>query len=183
MSAFDKGLGVVEEALRSDGGPSRFGKITAKVKKLKPGEYDPNTPYEPIAEGDDLGEQFARMHLFALGVNDAAFPYRGDHQNSNTFASAALKAGGLPPATAIAHDPTGPVGELLEYFAPGLNEPLGPRMGSDSGDDRSEGRGVSTTASPSPQIDQPDLRVPPRLNDGIPNFYSQDPAWLLQIRR
>ena len=96
LNTSDKGLGVIEQAFRSDDGPSRFGKIAAKVQKLERGQYDPNTPYEPVAEGHDLGEQFARMHLFALGLNDAGFPYRGDHQNSNTFASAALKAAGLP---------------------------------------------------------------------------------------
>src|SRR3981081_4219232 len=68
--------------------------------------------------------RLARMQLFAHGVNRAGFAYRGDHQNSNSFASAALQAGELPLATGVAHDPTAPPGELLDFFAPGLNEPL-----------------------------------------------------------
>ncbi len=71
------------------------------------------------------------MRLFAHPLNGAGFAYRGDRQNSNSFAGAALQAGELPRATGVAHDPAGPPGELLEYFAPGLNEPLrapiGPR--------------------------------------------------------
>lgn len=62
---------------------------------------------------------------------DLRYLYRGTRQNSNSFAGAALQAGKLPPATGVACDPVGPPGELLEFFAPGSNEPLrapiGPR--------------------------------------------------------
>jgi hypothetical protein len=72
------------------------------------------------------------MQLYAAGVNSAGFAYRGDHQNSNTFASGALQAGDLPAATGVAHDPAGPAGELLEFFAPGLNELLRAPIGQTS---------------------------------------------------
>lgn len=130
MTASDKVDGVAKELFRKDGGPSRFGRIDAHVLDRKPGQV-PNDPYEVIAEGDDLSANLARMRLFAHAVNGAGFAYRGDRQNSNTFAGAALQAGELPPATGMAHDPAGSPGELLEFFAPGLNEPLrapiGPR--------------------------------------------------------
>ncbi|MDX6709474.1 MAG: hypothetical protein QOH96_490, partial [Blastocatellia bacterium] len=71
-----------------------------------------------------LSANLARMQLFAQGVNRAGFAYRGQRQNSNSFASAALQAGELRPATGVAHDPAGRPGELSEFFAPGLNEPL-----------------------------------------------------------
>jgi hypothetical protein len=123
LSASDKATGVIEEALRNDDGPSRFGRINATVGKPEASD-DRDAPYETIAEGEDLSQNFARMQLFAHGFNRAGFAYRGDHQNSNTFAGAALRAGELPPATGVAHDPAGPPGELLDFFAPGLNEPL-----------------------------------------------------------
>jgi hypothetical protein len=130
LSASDKAIGVVEEASRRDDGPSRFGRIDAHVREHKT-SHDSNAPYEIIAEGDDLSANLARMRLFAHAVNGAGFAYRGDRQNSNSFAGAALRAGELPPATGVAHDPVGPPGELQEFFAPGLNEPLrapiGPR--------------------------------------------------------
>lgn len=116
LSASDKAIGVIEEAFRNDDGPSRFGRINATVNKTK-ASNDPNAPYENIAEGEDLSENFARMQLFAHGFNRAGFAYRGDHQNSNTFAGAAFRAGELPPATGVAHDPAGPPGELLDFFA------------------------------------------------------------------
>jgi hypothetical protein len=131
LTAPEKAIGVVEEAFRKGGGPSRFGNIRADVRDRKASHVtteasdDPNAPYETIAEGDDLSENFARMQLYASGFNRAGFAYRGDRQNSNTFASGALLAGKLPSPTGVAHDPTGRPGELLEFFAPGLNEPLG----------------------------------------------------------
>jgi hypothetical protein len=132
---------------------------------LKPAEIDPNEPFETIAQGPDLGEQFTRMHLFELGVNDAALPYRGEHQNSNTFASGALRAAGLPDATGIAHDPTGPPGELLEFFAPGLNEPLDPwkDLGSSSTGSEKLVLPPSRSLVPPQQTDRPELRVPPPI--------------------
>jgi len=164
LSAAEKGLGVIEQSFRHEDGLSRFGKIAARVKHLEPSEIDPNEPFETIAEGPDLSEQFARMHLFARGVNDAALPYRGDHQNSNTFASGALKAAGLPNATGIAHDPAGPPGELLEFFAPGLNEPLSPwkSPGSTSPGSQQLPPLSSRTLAPQ-QVDRPELRVPPPI--------------------
>jgi hypothetical protein len=131
LSALDKATGVIEEAFRNDDGPSRFGRINATVNEMEASD-DPNVPYENIAEGEDLSENFARMQLFAHGFNRAGFAYRGDHQNSNTFAGAALRAGELPPATGVAHDPAGPPGELLEFFAPGSNEPLRAPIGQHS---------------------------------------------------
>ena len=130
MTVSEKLDGVAQEVFRKDDDPSRFGRIDAHVLDRKPGEV-PGAPYEVIAEGDDLSANLARMRLFAHAVNGAGFAYRGDRQNSNSFAGAALRAGELPPATGVAHDPAGPPGELLEFFAPGLNEPLrapiGPR--------------------------------------------------------
>jgi len=161
MDASDKGSGVIEEALRNSNSPSRFGRIVASVDRWDPRKHDPGAPYEPIDEGEDLSEPYARMHLFAKGLNDAGFAYRGDHQNSNTFASAALKAAGLPPATGVAYDPTGPRGELLEYFAPGLNEPLRRPIGLSGGvglPRPSDGQ----TAAPAP-TDRPELRIPPPI--------------------
>lgn len=130
LSAAEKVDGVAKEVFRKDDGPSHFGRIDAHVRDRKPGEV-PNAPYEVIAEGDDLSANLARMQLFAHAVNGAGFAYRGVRQNSNSFAGAALQAGKLPPATGVAQDPAGPPGERLEFFAPGLNEPLrapiGPR--------------------------------------------------------
>jgi hypothetical protein len=123
LSASDKAIGVVEEVFRKNDGPSRFGRIDAYVRERKAG-HDSDAPYEIIAEGDDLSANLARMRLFAHAVNGAGFAYRGDRQNSNSFAGAALQAGELPSATGVAYDPAGPSGELLEFFAPGLNEPL-----------------------------------------------------------
>jgi hypothetical protein len=100
------------------------------------------------------------MHLFALGVNDANLPYRGDHQNSNTFASGALKAADLPAPTGIAHDPRGPAGELLEFFPPGLNEPLNPWRDPRSS---SPAKVLPPTGSPPQQADRPELRTPPPI--------------------
>jgi hypothetical protein len=91
LSASDKAIGVVEEAFRKGDGLSRFGKIAPDVQ-VKASD-DSNAPYETIAEGDDLSPNLARMQLFAHGVNQAGFAYRGDHQNSNSFASAVLQAG------------------------------------------------------------------------------------------
>jgi hypothetical protein len=125
LGASDKATGVVEETFRKDDGPSRFGRIDAHVQEQKSSyDPDPNASYEILAEGDDLSANLARMQLFAQGVNRAGFAYRGQRQNSNSFASAALQAGELPPATGVAHDPAGPPGELSQFFAPGLNEPL-----------------------------------------------------------
>ena len=130
MSAAEKVDGVAKEVFRKDDGPSNFGRIDAHVLDRNPGEV-PHAPYEEIAEGDDLSVNLARMRLFAHAVNGAGFAYRGDRQNSNSFASAALQAGELRPPTGVAQDPAGRPGELLEFFAPGLNEPLrvpiGPR--------------------------------------------------------
>jgi hypothetical protein len=64
LSAAEKALGVIEQAFRRGDGLSRFGKINARVKQLKPAEIDTNEPFETIAEEPDLSEQFARMHLF-----------------------------------------------------------------------------------------------------------------------
>jgi hypothetical protein len=134
MGSGDKAMGVIEEAFRDDDAPSRFGRI--KLIESKVPSDDPNAPYEIIAEGDDLSHHLARMQLFAHGFDRAGFAYRGDHQNSNSFASAALRAAELPPAAGVAHDPVGPPGELLVFFAPGLNEqlraPIGPRSSDDS---------------------------------------------------
>jgi hypothetical protein len=127
MSASDKAIGVVEEAFRKSDSPSRFGRIDAYVDQEP--SNDPNASHEIIAEGDDLSANLTRMQLFAQGVNRAGFAYRGQGQNSNSFASAALRAGELPPATGVAHDPAGPPGELGEFFAPGLNEPLNAPIG------------------------------------------------------
>jgi hypothetical protein len=109
--------GEFKEAIRTDNRPSNiFGTIRAHVRPATR-DHDPDTPYEIVAEGDDLAENLARMKLFAHGVNRAGFAYRGHHQNINSFASAALQAGNMPPAAGIASDPRGLPGELLEFFA------------------------------------------------------------------
>jgi hypothetical protein len=88
MGVSDKIDGVAKEMFRKDAGSSRFGRIDARVLEQKPGEV-PNAPYEVIAEGDDLSANLARMQLFVHGLNVAGFAYRGDRQNSNSFAAAA----------------------------------------------------------------------------------------------
>lgn len=124
----DKAAGVLEEAFRKGDGTTRLGRMNARVEDLTYGDYragtDPNPPYEIKAEGDDLNPYLKRMQSYARDVNASGFAYRGQHQNSNSFASGALRAGELPPATGVGRDPMGPPGELLEFFAPGLNEPL-----------------------------------------------------------
>ncbi|MES2192931.1 MAG: hypothetical protein V4517_00825 [Pseudomonadota bacterium] len=135
LSAREKVNSVTDEALRTDRSLSRFGRVRAIVRDgqaadpRKHPSSDPNAPYEVIAEGDDLSGQLARMKLFAHGVNRAGFAYRGHHQNSNTFAGGALQAGELPGPRRVARDPTGPPGELLEFFTPGLNQSWEPPVG------------------------------------------------------
>lgn len=133
-----KAHGVMEEALRTDHGPSRFGRVKATIRGNQardPRKFrsdDPDAPYEVIAEGDDLSGHLSRMQLYAHGVNRAGFAYRGHRQNSNTFAGWALRAGELPGPRGVARDPKGPAGELLEFFTPGLNEPWEPPIGPSS---------------------------------------------------
>jgi hypothetical protein len=141
-SLLDKIIGAVEEKFGGGNGSSRFGNIVARDRE--PNEEDKNLAYEPIAEGTDLSANWNRMQLFAHGVNRAGIAYRGDHQNSNSFASALLRAGELPPATGVAHDPAGPPGELLDFFVPGLNEPLRPFVGQRSSNEN--GKGVQHTS-------------------------------------
>jgi hypothetical protein len=135
LSVPAKVTSVIEEALRKDGGPSRFGRVQAIVRDGQAPDAnehpssDPNAPYEVIAEGDDLSGHLARMQLFAHGVKRAGFVYRGHRQNSNTFAGGVLQAGELPGPRGVARDPTGPAGELLDFFTPGLNEPWEPPIG------------------------------------------------------
>lgn len=136
-----------KEAFRTDRGPSLFGTISAKIWSTADGSQD--APYEIIAEGDDLSENLARMKLFAHGVNRAGLAYRGHHQNSNGFASGALLAGNLPPATGVAYDPRGTAGELIEYFAPGLNQPLQPAIGSSAEPASGANPGYSRSQIPS----------------------------------
>ena len=140
----DKIIGAVEEKFGGGNGSSRFGNIVALDRE--PRNEDKNLAYEPIAEGADLSANWTKMQLFAHGVNRAGIAYRGDHQNSNSFASSLLRAGELPPATGVAHDPVGPPGELLDFFAPGLNEPLRPSVGQRSSNENS--KGVQYTSVP-----------------------------------
>jgi len=143
LSPPEKIIGVIEEAIREGDEPSRFGSIQAKICERRADELTeaasdhPNAPYEVIAEANDLSENVARMQLYALGFNRAGFAYRGDRQNSNTFAGAALSAGKLPAATGVAHDPIARPGELSEFFVPGLNEPLRTPIGRRSSDEPS----------------------------------------------
>ncbi|MBR1212581.1 hypothetical protein [Bradyrhizobium sp. JYMT SZCCT0180] len=150
LSGLEKAGNVIGEIFRTGSAPSSFGRMNAMVRDLnvfdkqKRESDDPNAPYEVIAEGDDLSGHLARMRLFADGVNRAGIAYRGQHQNSNSFAAAVLRAGELPPATGVARDPLGPAGELLDYFTPGLNEPFEAPIGPRSADppvDVSEGKG------------------------------------------
>lgn len=173
LSTPAKATGVVEEALRQDHGPSRFGRIQAEVRDgnaRDAREYasdDPNAPYEILAEGDDLSSHLARMQLYAHGFHRAGFVYRGHHQNSNTFAGWALQAGGLPAPRGVAHDPVGPGGELLEFFTPGLNEPLGPPIGLPASDGpnvvRDINRGGSKNQGSSSATGSDDRLAPPML--------------------
>jgi len=176
LSTPEKALGVVEEAFRTGNVPSRFGRIDAQMRNRgvtdgrDEASDDPNAPYEVIAEGDDLSDHLARIQLFARGFNRAGFVYRGHHQNSNSFAAAALRAGNLPPATGVARDPTGPAGELLEFFAPGLNEPMEPPMGRSPGNNRTtatQGKG-SITGGSFPTDGPGDGIVPPTFEPEQP---------------
>jgi hypothetical protein len=97
LSAFEKAVGTIEEMFREDSGPSRFGKIVAGERP--PDEVERTYAYENISEGADLSSNWAKMQLFVSGFNSVGFIYRGEHQNSNTFAGAALEAGELPGAT------------------------------------------------------------------------------------
>lgn len=132
----EKVLGLLGEALRTGNDVTRLGRMNARVTDListgLQNGTDPNPPYEVIAEGEDLSPHLDRMQLYAHGVNRAGIAYRGDRQNSNSFASGALRAGELPPATGVGQDPFGPAGELLEFFVPGLNEPLASPVGRGS---------------------------------------------------
>ena len=112
-----KAIGAIEEALRNDDGPSRFGRINATVREVEASD-GLDDPYETIAEGGDLSENFARMQIYAHGFNRAGFAYRGGHQNSNTFAGAALRAGKLPPATGIAMIQRGPRVSYWSFLRP-----------------------------------------------------------------
>jgi hypothetical protein len=149
LSGLEKAGNVIGEMFRTGSAPSSFGRMNAMVRDLnvfdkqKRESDDPNAPYEIIAEGDDLSGHLARMQRYAHDINRAGFAYRGQRQNSNTFAAAVLQAGELPPATGIAHDPTGPTGELLDFFTPGLNEPFEVPIGPRSADPPvvSEGKG------------------------------------------
>lgn len=158
----DKAIGVMEEATRSHRGLTRLGRMDAQVTDVmadKPKkEFDPNSPYEDIAEGDDLSSHFARMQLYAHGVNRVGIAYRGSHQNSNSFASGALKAGGLRGATGVGRDPLGPAGELLEFFAPGLNDPLKSPVGGGAGSVTS--REFGETAGPADNRGYQSSRAP-----------------------
>src|SRR5262245_52717954 len=62
LSTFEKGLGVVEELMRDDNGPSRFGLIVGRIRDPIPGEED--YPREIIAEADDLSGNFNKMAQF-----------------------------------------------------------------------------------------------------------------------
>jgi hypothetical protein len=140
----DKIIGAVEEKFGGGNGSSRFGNIVARDRE--PRNEDKNLAYEPIADGADLSANWNKMQLFAHGVNRAGIAYRGEHQNSNSFACALLRAGELPPATGVAHDPVGLPGELLDFFVPGLNEPLRPSVGQRSSNEN--GSGVQYTSVP-----------------------------------
>ncbi|MBR1194914.1 hypothetical protein JQ574_02605 [Bradyrhizobium sp. AUGA SZCCT0158] len=128
---------------------------------------DPSAPYEIIAEGDDLSGHLARMQIFAHGVNRAGIAYRGQHQNSNSFAASALRAGELPPATGVARDPLGPAGELLDFFTPGLNEPFEAPIGPCSAPvDVSEGKGNILGGRPIRYLERMIADEPPRERFG-----------------
>jgi hypothetical protein len=146
----EKAGNVIEEIFRTGSVPSSFGRMNAMVRDLnvfdrqKRESDDPNAPYEVIAEGDDLSGHLARMQRFAHDVNREGIAYRGQGQNSNSFAASALRAGELPPATGVGYDPLGRAGELLEFFTPGLNQPFEAPIGPRSAHlavDVSEGKG------------------------------------------
>lgn len=167
MSVPAKAVGVIEEALRTDDVPSRFGRVKAIVRNGQApdaGDYpssDRNAPYEVVAEGDDLSDHLARMRLYAHGVNRAGFAYRGHRQNSNTFAGWVLRAGELPGPRGVARDPAGPAGERLEFFTPGLNEPWEPPIGPATSDQPNAGRDFNRKLFPA--SDSGDRLAPPVL--------------------
>jgi hypothetical protein len=72
LSPLDNVFGVIEENLRQGDGASRFGKIQATVRKANQDD-DTSAPYEIIAEGADLGPSFAKMQLFASGLQYGGF--------------------------------------------------------------------------------------------------------------
>jgi hypothetical protein len=118
LSGLEKAENVIREMFRTGSAPSSFGRMNAMVRdrnafdRQKEESDDPNAPYEIIAEGDDLSGHLAQMQRYAHEVNRAGFAYRGQGQNSNSFAAAALRTGELPPATGAGYDPLGPAGEL-----------------------------------------------------------------------
>jgi hypothetical protein len=120
-------IAELEEYFRTDNGPSAFGNIVARA--------DPNallakptTPYEVIAVGADLTSNWSNMEQYVTTFNNAGYAYRGVGQNSNTFASAALAAGNLPPATGVAVDPS--TGAVVVHWTPSLNQPLNESIGN-----------------------------------------------------
>jgi hypothetical protein len=112
---------TTEEYFRTDNGPSAFGNIVAHVDPNAP-LAKPTTPYEVIAVGADLTSNWSNMEQYVTPFNNAGYAYRGVGQNSNTFASAALAAGNLRPATGVAVDPT--IGGVVVHWTPGLKPTL-----------------------------------------------------------
>jgi len=119
MSFGDKVNGTVEEFLVPDFGPSRFGHIQGTANLAAP-LSKPDSPYETVAIGPDLSSNWSSMLQFVTTFNDAGYSYQGIHQNSNTFVSAALAAGGVSAAHGVATDPL--IGTTVIYAVPGLNE-------------------------------------------------------------
>lgn len=109
-----------------DKGLSRFGFLDVGT------DYDavrvrPTYPYEVVGVGDDLSSNWARMLDFKNEVNAKGHVYRARTQNSNTFANAALAAGGMSPARGLAIDPI--TGSPVLRISPALRETLLPPIG------------------------------------------------------
>jgi hypothetical protein len=121
-----KVIGTIE-GLGERTGPSVFKNIRGEIRD---GESpDKKLPYQIIAEDNDLSRNWQKILNYVDEFNTKGYAYRGAHQNSNTFASAALRAGELPEATGIGTDPNDQPGNLWEYMPPGLNEELDPPVG------------------------------------------------------
>jgi hypothetical protein len=122
-----KVIGTIE-GLRQRSGTTVFGNIQTKIRNGV--SADKNLPYQIIAEDHDLSGNWQKILDYTGEFTRKGYAYRGEHQNSNTFASAALRAGGLPAATGIGTDPNDKPGNRWEYLPPGLNEELDPPIGT-----------------------------------------------------
>ncbi|MBV9064276.1 MAG: hypothetical protein JO004_00725 [Methylobacteriaceae bacterium] len=138
-----KAAAFVQEEALSDGASNRdspFGRLKAQVAQGN--GADVQEPYTPIAEDDDLSDQWDRMTRFGKDVNSIGYEYRPYSQNSNSFAAGALRRGGLfGPGTAfpelfdhqIAIDPE--TGRTMSVSVPGFDRHITNPLNESASDD------------------------------------------------